>query len=819
MSTLMQDLRYAVRSLAKNPGFYAVAIIALALGIGANTAIFSVVNAVLLRPLPFKDPDRLVMVWEHNFKRGNARNVVSPADLMDWKAQNRTLENLAGLIVFRTNLSGDGEPEQVSAGIFTEGFFSILDVHPALGRDLTPEELRPGGPDAVLLSYGFWQRRFGGDSKVLGRNIILNGRPNTIVGVLPAGFRFQKEEADVWIPFALNPATDYRKNTGRYLSGVARLKPGVSRDQAQADLAAIAVRLEKEHPEFNTGWGVNVVPLQQDMVGDVRTALLAILGAVGFVLLIACANVANLLLAKAASRAREIAVRTALGASRGRIVAQLLTESVLLSLLGGAAGLLLALWGIELLTKFAPADIPRLSEIRLDRAVLGFSLALSVLTGLLFGLVPALQAARLGVSDSLKDGGRGSSSGAHQRLRSLLVVSEVALSMILLIGAGLLGRSFLTLLTENPGFNSENVLTMRLSLPSATYRQGFKQVQFFEDITARIAGLSGVQSVGGISWLPLGGSGSATTFDVLDRPMPPEGEHPVADVRFVTRDFFRAMGTPLLSGRTFEDRDAVAEPQVPPRGNPTAPAPALRTILVNQALAKMYWPNEDPIGKRLQMDWGEMQTAEIIGVVSDVKLTSLETDPRPTIYWYHQQIPSQFMAVVVRVSGDPLQLVGAIKSQVAALDKNVPVAHISTMDNIVASSVSLRRFNLTLLGVFAGVALLLAAVGIYGVISYSVVQRTHEIGIRMALGAQRAHVLRLVLSSGLKMTAIGLGVGIAGALALTRFIATLLFHVQPADPLTFVGVAALLLGVAVLAALLPARRAARVDPLVALRYE
>jgi putative ABC transport system permease protein len=811
MEILLQDIRYAIRTMAKSRGLTAVAVIALALGIGANTAIFSVINAVMIRPLPFKDPDRLAMVWEHNRNRGRAQNVVNPANYKDWQDQNNVFESMAVLFDARYNLTDVDDPEEIPAQRVTTNFFTLLGVNPALGRAFGPEDEQPGRDAIVVISHGLWKRRFGGDPEVAGKTIKLNGNLFTVVGVMPPDFQFfikngslTGNQPELWSPIVLQP-TD-RKRSGRFMTVVARLKPGVTREQAQAEMNSIGNALEQQYPEFNKGWGVNVVPLREQLFGEIRTALWVLVGAVGFVLLIACANVANLLLARAASRHKEMALRTALGAGRFRIVRQLLTESVLLAVVGGVLGLLVAMWGVDLLIALSPRDLPSLRGVGLNYQVLGFTLLVSVVTGLIFGVVPALEASRPNLNEALKEGGKGAGGGTGgHRVRDIFVVAEVALALVLLIGSGLMIKSFLRLQSVNPGFNPQNLLTVRLLLPGSKYGEDRQRVAFFRQALSRIESLPGVRSVGAVNFLPFSGSGAATGFTIEGRPAPAPGEKPVVDSRVCDPNYFQAMGIPLISGRTFSEKEATEVSHV---------------VIINQTLARTYFPDEDPIGRRITIEMtNEPVPSQIIGVVGDVKHAGLDVEPKATAYWPHPELAYSFMTIVARTEGDPLSLASAVQGEVKALDKDQPIADVRTMEQLLMASVARARFSTLLLSIFAGVALLLAAVGIYGVMSYSVTQRTHEIGIRMALGAQRADVMRLVVGRGMMLASIGIGIGLAAALGLTRVMASLLFAVSATDPLTFGTISLVLAGVALAANLVPARRATKVDPMVALRYE
>jgi putative ABC transport system permease protein len=815
METLFQDLRYAFRMLLKRPGFTAVAVLALALGIGANSAIFSVVNGVVLRALPYKDPEGLMMVWSLlQAPAGSQEFPVSAADFTDWRDQNQVFEQIAAFHSQPFNITGAGEPEFLGGVRASANLFSLLGIEAKLGRTFLPEEDQPGAGHVVIISHGLWERRFGSDPNIIGQKLTLNDEPYTVVGVMPPGFQFPRKgempagyqfprQADLYTPLAWTP--NQIGNRGReFLAVIARLKPGVTVAQASADMDGIAERLKQQYPQFNANKEVVIVPLHQQVVSKVRTALLVLLGAVGFVLLIACANVANLLLARAASRQKEIAIRTALGASRSRVIRQLLTESMLLSLTGGTLGLLLSMWGVDLLTAISPANLPRVDTISVDVRVFAFTLAVSLLTGIIFGLVPAIQASKPDVNEALKEGGRASSVG-HNRFRSVLVVSEVALSLVLLIGAGLMIRSFVHLLNSSPGLKPENVLTLDVGLPRTKYT-GPQQAAFFQQVIERLKSLPGVQSAGAVYPLPLSGAEEGMGFGIAGRAALAPGEVYSAGPRWVSPDYFNVMGISLLRGRELTERDGSDSPRV---------------VVINEAMAARYFPDEEPIGRRVAFD--QVNKApnwrEIVGVVGDVKHLALDSDPKPEMYFPFTQFPSFFMTLVVRTSGDPLNLVAAARSEVLAVKNDQPISNVHTMEELLSNSVAQRRFNMLLLSIFAGVALLLAAVGIYGVMSYSVAQRTHELGVRMALGAQTSHVLALVVKQGMTLALAGVGIGLAAAFALTRILASLLYGVSATDPLTFSVIALLLASVALLACYLPARRATKVDPMIALRYE
>jgi putative ABC transport system permease protein len=800
LETFFQDVRYGLRSLRKKPGFTVTAIIALALGIGANTAIFSVINGVLLRSLAYRDPGSIVMVWEKSLRGGRAQNSVSPANFLDWKKQSSSFAQIAASWDTRLNLTSGGEPEEIQVQKVSADFFAVLGVQPELGRAFVREEETPNTGPVVILGHDLWQRRFAGNPGIIGQTVTMSGRNCTVVGIMPAGFYFLNTQIKAWLPLQLDPTTEWRKS-GRFLRSVARLKPGVTLQQAQAEVDAIGKRLEIAYPDYNKGWGVNLVPMHEQIVGDIRPVLLVLVAAVAFVLLIACANVANLLLSRAASRQKELALRAALGADRMRLIRQLLTESVVLALMGGVVGVLLAYWGIQLLVAFAPDNIPRLHEITIDPRVLGFTFGISLLTGLLFGLVPALQSSRPDLNDALKEGARGSSSG-HRMVRNLFVVAEMALALVLLIGAGLMLRSFSQLHQVKTGFETENVLTMRVQLPNAKYGEPPQRADFFKRAEERLAALPGVKSVGAISYLPLTGPASSTSFNVATKPLPPS-ESPGTEVRPITPGYFTAMGIPLLKGRAFNERDGANS----------------RVLIINETLARKFFPGQNPIGQQLIVNWEPQVADEIIGVVGDIKETALEQEPNPAVYWPHAREPYPFMNFVIRSAIDPATLSAAAAREIHALDPDQPVADVRTLDQIVAKSIARPRFNAVLLVIFAGVALVLASVGIYGVMNYSATQRTQEIGIRMALGAKPGDILRLVVGHGMKLTAAGIVIGVIASLALTRVISNLLFGITATDLPTFLGVSAVLTSVALLANYIPARRATRVNPVVALRYE
>jgi putative ABC transport system permease protein len=799
MDTLIKDISYGFRSLLKRPGFTAIALVALALGIGANTAIFSLVNAVVLQPLPYNDPDRLVWVWG-KFSGGN-RASVAPADFLDFRAQNKTFEQLAASfsLAMPVNLTGSGEPERLSASIVTGNYFDTFGVAPALGRGFSLDNERPGNDQVAILSHALWQKRFGGNPNIINQRITLDGKSFEVIGVMPKDVTFP-QRAELWVPVNFEASPEMKIRVAHFIRPIGRLKPGVTLAQAQADTDTIAAQLEKQFPDTNTGWSLRLESLHERLVGSSRTTLYVLFGAVGFVLLIACTNVANLLLVRATARQKEVALRTALGASRWRIVRLLITESLLLAVVGGGLGALLAAWGIDLLVTLSTGSIPVTANVKIDATVLAFTLLVSLATGLLFGLAPALRTRKLNLTDALKEGGRTTGEGRN-RTRSLLVVFESAVAVVLLVGAGLLVRSLIELMNTNPGFDANNVLTMRVDLARTKYNTAEKAAGFFKDLETRIGGLPGVETVGAITELPLSGQANDGPFTVEGRPVATPNQKFGADFRRVNHNYFQAFRIPLLRGRNFTEQEVRQSDKV---------------VVVSQQLVDTVFPNEDPLGKRLLTVMGD-QPYEIIGVVGDIRHRSLEFQPYAAMY-----LPTGGPGgtnVVIRTHGDPLSLVPAMREQVKAIDPDQPIAAIKTMDEWIDQSTSTPRYRTTLLAMFAALAMILAATGIYGVMSYSVAQRTHEIGVRMALGAQRLDVLRLVVRQGMLLVLVGVGIGLFGAYWLTRVMSSLLFGVTAKDPLTFVAVAALLSVVALLACYIPARRAMKVDPLTALRYE
>ncbi|HEX7049876.1 MAG TPA: ABC transporter permease [Longimicrobiales bacterium] len=811
MDTILRDLRYAARQLLKRPGFTAIAVLALALGIGANTAVFSVVDAVLLEPLPFKEPERLMVLWEQETAvPDRPPEPTSAATFQDWRAQSRTFDELAAWVYSGFALTGAGEPEEIGTVRASANLFRLLGVEPALGRAFLPEEEQPGRHRIVILSHGLWQRRFGGDPGILGRSLTLDGEPYAVVGVMPAGFRFpDDDDVGMWVPLSYLPY-ELRSRGQRMFNVVGRLAADATLEQAQNEMSTIAGRLAVQYPEAHRGWDVLVQPAREVVIGETRPALLVLLGAVAFVLLIACANVASLLLARAADRQREIAVRSALGASRRRLVRALLVESGLVALLGGAAGLLLAVWGLDLILALAPEGLPRWNVIRIDGDVLAFTTFAAAATALLAGLAPALNASRAAPASALREGSDRTTEGAGgRRLRHAMIVAEVALSIVLLVGAGLLIRSFHRLSNVDPGFDADHLLAAAIFLPDNRYPDDARQIHFFESLLERVRSLPGVTSVGAVTTLPMNpvGIDHDMPFRVPGTPEALADPLPQADFRIASEGYFRTMGIPLLRGRGFTARDRADAPCV---------------IVVNETFVQRFLPpGSDPLRESVVIgdDPGD-PACDIIGVVGNVRHRGLDAVPRPEFYVAFRQVYSYgTLTLAVRTTRDPLALAQAVKEQVFALDPALPVAELATMDALVADSVADRRFHLSLLGAFAALAVILAASGIYGVISYTVAQRTREIGIRIALGARRGEVLRAVLGQGARLAALGAAFGLAGALLLTRSLAGMLYEVSPTDPLTFGGVAAVLAAIALLASWLPARRAARVDPMVALRSE
>ena len=820
MQKIWQDLRYGARMLLKNPGITFVVILALALGIGANTAIFSVVDAVLLRPLPYDQSDRLVFLNETS--KAMDEISISYPNFTDWRNQNQVFEKIGVYNRSSYNLTGAGEAERIITGQVSADLFAALRVNAAMGRVFTNDEDKPGGSPVVVLSYGLWQRRFGGQTSIVNQPITLNGKSYLVVGVMSQGFQFPSR-VEMWVPVGQLSGEASWQQRGNHpgLYGVARLKPGVSFAQAKAEMDNIGANLEKQYQDSNAGNGVGVRPLLEVFVGDIRRALWFLFAVVASVLLIACANIANLLLARAQSRQKEMAIRAAMGAGRWRIARQLLTESVLLALVGGALGMLIAQWGIKLILYVSPDAIPRAREISLDWRVLGFTIGISFVTGILFGLVPALQAGVVDVHETLKETGRGT-SGRHW-LRSSLVVVEVATTLVLLICAGLMIRSFYRLQRVNPGFSYEHLTSFSVALPQRKYTSNEQREQFYNRLFENLRGLPGVEATAAASGLPLGNNGWQTSFVVEGKPLPPRDQTPLMEACLVTPDYFRAMSIPLKGGRYFDahdDRSALAGKDLSKLNENEREIAYLNAIVIDEEFARRYWPGE-AVGRRIRLGTDDKAPVlTVVGVVGRVKMEGLGQDSnRVQGYFPYAQIPGSGMTVILKASGDPNQLIAAVRQQVKAIDPDQPIYGIRTMDEIRAESVAPERLNLTLLSVFAGIALVLAIVGIYGVMSYSVTQRTHEIGIRMAIGAQPRDVFRMVIKQGMILALIGVALGLLGAFLFTRFMATMLFGVEPTDPATFIGIAVLLSGVALVACYIPGRRATKVDPVVSLRYE
>jgi putative ABC transport system permease protein len=807
MNTFLQDLRYGVRMLLRQPGFTVVAVLAIALGIGANTTIFSCVNALLLHPFSFANQDRLMAVWERAPEAGIRRSSVAPGNFADWREHNHVFEQMAAYSTRAFNLTEGDQPERVAGARVTPNFFTALGVKAAQGRTFTDEEGRLGHEQVALIKQSLWERRFASDPNIIGKEIKIDAKSYTVVGIMARDFNFPINGSEVWLPLAFD-AKEQNERGNHYLAIMGLLKPGVSKAQAQADIDTLALQAQQQYPETNSGRTSLVETLNETHTRGSRVYLMVLMGSVIFVLLIACANVANLLLVRATSRQKEIAVRMALGGSRWRLIRQLLTESMVLACIGGALGLLFSVWGIEFIRNGIPAGftqyIPGWDKLHLDPYVLVFTLLTTLLTGAVFGLAPALQATRVNLNESLKESGKGTSSGASRnRLRSLLVISEVALSLVLLVGAGLMIRSFIHLMSADLGINSSNVLTMELSIPRLKYPDEQQRINFYQELVGRIGNLPGVQKAAAINYVPMGRSGSDSNFKIEGQQAPPKGKEPSADYRVVTPQYFEAIGTPIRKGRAFTEQDKKETPRV---------------IIINEQLARRYFPAGDALGKRLIFN-EEDGPVEIVGIAADVKNEDFDEDANMTVYLPFLQEPWWSMALVVRTNSDPAQMANAVRNEVLAVDQEQPIYNVKTMEQIVDESISPKRLTMYLLGFFAFGALLLAGIGIYAVMSYSVTSRTHEIGIRMALGAQPRDILKLVVGQGLILTLVGVGLGLLGAFALTRAMTEMLNGVTATDPLTFIGLSLLLAAVALLACLIPARKATRVDPMIALRYE
>lgn len=807
MQTLWQDLKYGFRMLAKQPTFTFIAVITLALGIGANAAIFSVVNSLLLRPLPYKDADKIVWIWETNPSNNVFEETASPPNFADWKAQAKSLEVMAASARTAVILTNQGEPERIPGLAVTDGFFSVLKAQPKLGRVFSTEEDLPNAQRTVVLSEGLWQRRFGSDEKIIGKTITLNGNPCEVVGVMPKEFSNPRPDAqapELWVSFRLDYAKANRR--GDFLGVIARLKDGISIKQAQAEMDTITANLSQQYPVTNTNWGARVLTLHERILGDVNKPLLVLMAAVCFLLLIACANVANLMLVRANGRRKEIAIRAAIGASRWRVFKQMLTESVVLSLLGGICGLLLAVWGVGVIVSLLPENMPRVAEITLDNRVLLFTLSVSLLTGIIFGLVPAWQAANPQVGECLKEGGREGADGAKSnRIRNVFAVVEIALALVLLVGAGLMVRSFMNLQKLDPGFDSNRILTTQIQLPSARYKEDAQLSAFANQLIEKVNPLPDVESVALMSDLPLSGGSNYLGFGIEGKPQPPGAPMQDAIAHSASPDYFKTMSIQLKRGRLFTNQDDDKTQGV---------------VVINETMAKRYWKSEDPLNKRITTaDGVDGPWMTVIGIVEDVRHESLNENPYPQMYSPFVQQPSSLFYLVIKTKTDTSNVIGSVRNQVKELDSNIPVFNIKTMEEILSTSVARQRFSMLLILVFAVLALLLAAIGIYGVISYAVTQRQHEIGVRMALGARDTDILRMVIKQGFKLVLIGIGIGLVAVFALTRLIKTLLFGVSATDPLTFSAIAILLSVVALLACYIPARRATKTDPMIALRCE
>jgi len=814
MAILWQDLRYGARMLAKNPGFTLVAVITLALGIGANSALFSVVNAILLRPFPYGEPERLVVVWETQLSRGLPAMFASPPNYRDWRAQQTVFDEMAAFNPRSFFLTQNAEQTRVQGAQVSATLFPLLQARPLLGRTFSPDEEKSGGARVAMLGYGLWRRDFGGDQNVIGRSVTINEQPVTVVGVMPPEFNFPPpidlegtslpQRNELWVPFDLGQTAEQR--AAHFMTVIARLRPGVAIERANEEMNAIAGRLEQQYPASNAGWKIALVPLNQQVLGKVETALFALLGAVGFVLLIACVNVANMLLARSAGRAKEFAIRAALGAGRWRLIRQSLTESMLLGLLGGMAGLLLAYWGVKLIVGVAPQNIPRLEEVAVDSTVGGFTLAISLLTGAMAGIIPALRGFTTRLYQMLKEGGRTSVEvGSAVWLRDGLVVAEVALALALLAGAGLFAQSFLRLRGVDKGFQSENVLTMRVRLPQSKYQQPGERGAAFTELERRLKTLPGVESVAFTADIPIGADWQGTNFTVEGEPPLPPGQERQINWTTITPGYMRTMGVTLLRGRDFNEQDGPDAPKV---------------VLINETLARRYFPNTDPIGKRITAGFGTQFAREIIGIVKDIKHSDLRSDSTAQVFApYHQTRFNNTLSLLIRSRAPSASVFNAARDRILDFERGGAIYEARTLEQVVAESIALPRFSMLLTGMFAVVAALLAAAGVYGVVSYTVSQHTREIGLRMALGAEPRDILRLVIGQGLRPVLIGVVIGAATSVALTRLLSSLLFDVGATDPMTFMVITLLLTIVAGLACFIPARRATKVDPMVALRCE
>lgn len=807
MEPLLQDLRYGMRRLLRNPGFTIVAVLSLALGIGANTAIFSVINTVLLTPLPYANPEQLMIVWETNRQNSSSRSPASLLNFIDWREQNQSFEQMAALRSSGLNLTEGAQPERIQAMSASPNFFTVLGAKPALGRTFLPHEEKAGSDHVVVLSNRLWQGRFGSDRNILGKDIKLNGEPYNVIGVMPADFQF--EDVSLWTPLTTNigQLSPTAARSRRVFLVLARLKSGSSMAQAQAEMNTISGRLAQQYPEANDGWTTSVIPFREQVVGAIRPALFLLFAVVGFILLIACANMANLLLARAASRQKEVSIRAAVGASRVRLVRQFLTESILLAMFGGILGLALAFAARTVLMATLPANNPFRDQLGIDGKVLAFTLLVSILTGVIFGLLPALQASKPNLNKTLKEGGKSSLGSGHHRIRSVLVVTEVTLALMLLIGAGLVIRSFLRLQYVDTGFNVKNALAMQLSLPQTKYREPQVQVAFFQNLLQKVAALPNVEAVSADSNPPLGTRRNSISFFIEGQPPTTPDQMLRAEGHEITPNYFRAMGIPFLAGRDFTDNDSIDAPPV---------------VIVNQALVKRFFPNENPIGKRISRSLPGQQNQlwfSIVGVAGDVRHAGLAAENGPQIYSSYYEDPVLTMSLVIRSRGNPTAVALSVRSEIQKADSEIPVFNIKSMEQMASESIAPNRIMMLLLGFFAIIALILAAAGIYGIMAYSVTQRTFEVGIRMALGAQRRDIITMIVKQGMVLTLIGLGIGFLGALAATRVLSSVLFEVSATDLVTFATALLVLTVVALVSCLIPARRATKVDPVIALRYE
>lgn len=817
MQTLIQDLKYSLRMIRKNRSFTIIAVLTLALGIGVNTAIFSVVNNVLLRPLPYEDSEKLMVIGEVNPHAAINPVSIAPANFKDYRDQNKTFQSMAFYrITSRSgfNLAGYGSPERVVGAFTSAALFPTLGVKPELGRYFNPDEERPGAAKSVILSYALWERRYGLDRNIVGQTIDLSGVSHQVVGVMPKGFQFPTKDVlptggpsltrpvELWVPMTLSD-NDWTARGSRFLYAIGRIKPDVTVEQSQADLALISQRLSEQHAQ-NKDWYARVIPMHEQAVGSIRLTLLVLFGAVGFVLLIACANVANLLLARAAARQKEFAIRTAVGASRARIVRQLLTESGLLAVIGGLLGMFLAIWVVRVLISLAPSNINLSSSVSLDSRVVLFTIVVSLLTALLFGLAPSFQSTRLNLNETLKDSGRTTTGASGHRLRGLLVIAEIGIAGVLMISAALMVKSFMQLQNVDPGFDASNVLTFQISLPQSKYIDDPKSSNFYKQLQERLKGLPGVESVSGTTVLPMDGTSNYTSFTIEGRPPLPPGEFQFAEHIGIFPDYFRTLKIPLLKGQEF----------APQMGHDSPPV-----VIINDSMARLYWPNENPVGKRIQIDYDQGTAREIIGVVSNVRHFGLDAPPKPEMYVPQYQYEYLSSYLTVRANSDPLNLSAAVAQAARDVDPDLPIYNVRTMEQTISTSVARQRFSMLLMSIFAGVAGVLSCIGLYGVIAYSVNQRKHEMGIRIALGAQSRHILSLIIGHALKLALVGTAISLIGAFLVTRVMSSLLYGVSVKDPLAFAGIAFLLLFMAILSSFLPARKATKVNPIVALRSE